>query len=170
VVCSISYAGLPSRGNVIRNNIFYNNDIDNGYQIDYELHNPPEEGGNKFQYNLFYKSGVNDVIYYEKESPYTFTVAEFNAMDGDYYNDSIRNNIQADPRFEEALNYHIQDTSQAVGAGTTPLSLTDYVGTTWTAPYNMGVYEAVESTSGVIRIRLKSGGVLLKSSNGTILY
>ena len=73
------------------------------------------------------------------------TVSQFNTKNGEN-NDSMNNNIEANPEFMDLVNgdYHLQSSSLAINSGTTPLATADFDGNS--IPYSgtlldIGLYE-----------------------------
>jgi len=93
----------------------------------------PFTSGNTFQNNIIYNSSNPAKILYHLDNSdpngwttLKITVAEFNNQNGQH-NDIISNNIEADPKFIDLINgdYHLQETSPAVNAGTTATATID---------------------------------------------
>jgi len=111
------------------------------YEYDQQL------GANTFRNNLFYKSGVTDIIYYghDASNDYPHTVSEFNAEDGNG-GDVILGNIYGDPLFESSLVLKLTNGSPAIDAGI-PLGLsTDYLGNLVLTPPDVGAYQYIGVT------------------------
>jgi len=114
------YDGSPNMDSVLFiNNILYNNGSSarsNNYQL--IIYEQVSMDGNTFKNNLFYKSGITDVIYYGNDATndYPHTVAEFNAENGND-GDIISANLQLDPLFISTTNFNLQSTSPAINVG-----------------------------------------------------
>lgn len=137
-----------NQDNLIRNNIIINNLL---YQIRYEF-SPGFIKSNTIQNNLLFKSGVSDLVFYEKvlnSANRPMTVDEFNAMNGSTslltpgeVADVITGNITGDPLFVDAVNgvYRLKTGSPAIGTGYAVGLATDYEGSAWGTPMNIGAF------------------------------
>jgi len=126
--------------NVVRNNIFVDNDeAGSGYDI--YLADRASVGANTYQNNL-----IDGSIYYGHDAgdSYTKTVAQFNAEDGTA-GDSIRGNVDGAPVFYAVGDYHLNVLSLGIEIGDDlPLWLaTDYEGRLWSNPPSVGVYDSI---------------------------
>jgi len=108
-------------GNEFINNILYNNDSTDDYQIYMSSHATIYT--NTFKNNLCYKSGVTDLIFYRGSA---MTITEFNAEDGTN-GDTIQENITGDPLFVGAADFSLQDNSPAIDAGIDVGLTLDYI-------------------------------------------
>jgi hypothetical protein len=137
--------------NTIANNIFYNNA---GYIGD-QYYNPVSYTNtqlyiedlstiydNTFKNNLFYKSGISDLIYYggSSSNDYFHTIAEFNAENGTK-GDIMINNIGGDPLFKGISDFSLSLGSPAIGAGIDMNLLIDYARKLWLTIPSIGAYE-----------------------------
>lgn len=140
------YGGdTKASGNIIKNNIFYNNG--DSYQL--VIYDSATVLGNTFTNNLFYKSGVSDLINYGHSATddYPHTVAEFNKENGTA-SDVISANITGDPLFISTSDFYLQPTSPAINAGISVGLTTDFSGNLvprGSAP-NIGAHEASATT------------------------
>lgn len=129
-----------SQYNLIRNNIFFNcgiNSLDGRDDYQLFLRDCSDNLDNTYQNNLFYKSGVTDLIYYGHDvaDDYPKTVAEFNAENGTA-DDVIEDNIGGDPLFTNgsgtytlASDFTLQAGSPAIDKGIGIIGNTfDYIG------------------------------------------
>jgi parallel beta-helix repeat protein len=83
--------------------------------------------GNTFQNNIFYSSGLFNIVLHRGT---IMSVSEFNSRDGQD-GDVISDNIQIDPKFMDILNrdFHLQPTSHAIDAGIDVGLTLDFEGT-----------------------------------------
>lgn len=140
-------------GNLIINNIFYNNGRASQIGIDnYQLYISGSATilGNIITNNLFYKSGVTDLIFYghsaTNDSPHT--VAEFNAENGTA-SDVISGNITGDPMFVSSNDFNLQPNSPAIDKGTSVGLTIDYAGNSIPrgGALDIGAYEFMSATT-----------------------
>ena len=137
--------------NVVRNNIFYNC----GILINGEIISVEEDDYASTYDNLFLNNLVYGLI---NSAPVNFrgsfyNIDEFNTLTGtDGY--VITDNISDNPLFvdESAEDYHLQNNSVCINAGSSPLATQDFEGNTIPYPNSLpdiGIYEyqGVNSTS-----------------------
>jgi hypothetical protein len=135
-------AGYFIEENEFINNIFFNNDSTDDYQLTIQ----PMTGAwekildNTYKNNLFYKAGIDDLISYRGTPE---TVAEFNAENGNAWNEVISLSITGDPLFVGAADFHIQAASAAKYVGIYVPVKKDFDGVIWHDPRSEGAYEFV---------------------------
>jgi len=168
--------------NKFRNNIFYNNkgeywaDQTTGYQY-YQLYiqdSPTAVLDNTYQNNIFYYSGVTDLIYYGRDATndYPHTVTEFNAENGNS-SDVITDNIDGNPLFESPSDFRLRVGSPGIDLGI-DVGLTEdkdgnvipFNGIPDIGAYEYGSYIIVPGETG---IGVSSTGTLLVDKNGRII-
>ncbi len=117
-------AACPVYNNIIKNNIFMNWETNTWSTPSYGISaEDAYVGFNTISNNLFYKSGVTDVIGWNG-TPYT--VAEFEAASGAGW--TAANNKNANPLFVSTSDFHLQSTSPAINTGTNVSLTSDYAG------------------------------------------
>lgn len=147
---------IDAVGNLIRNNIFYNNghsSVDGLADYQIVIADDVDVGANTFENNLFFP----DSVYYghDPANSYPKTTAQFNAANGTA-SDVITGNIAGDPLFGEGFT--LSELSPAIGAGLNlgvefqdalsadsvwPLNVVTEV---QTEPWDIGAYKFISSS------------------------
>ncbi len=103
---------------------------------------------NSYRNNNFYDtsatSGTELIFYYESGGDYELTVTQFNALDQTYAGDTIQNNVDGNPGFEDPDNadYRITTGAAADGGGTNIDNYDyDYFEQSVSSPPNIGPIE-----------------------------
>lgn len=153
-----------TRNNKFINNILYNNNAAQGYQL--QIRDYTGVGNQVYKNNLIYKSGTSDIVYYgiDAANDYPHTITEFNAehlVEGD----TILNNIGVDPIFTDALN---NDFTLVTGSPAIDAGIDVDISYNGSAP-DLGAYET-DPTIPPTTTRAFSkdaSGVFMKNSTGT---
>lgn len=153
-----AYTG-ENKNDTICNNIFYNCNSYNNYAI--AVFNESAVSYYVWKNNLIYNESTDDVISYRGTG---MTVTEWNAADTN--GDVIADNISSNPQFldEVALDYHLKNTSPAIGAGITTLTSTDKDNVTWDSPPAIGAYEYTSYATPVLPT-ISTGSVIFRVKN-----
>ncbi len=142
VMVFIGTPGGPVTGNLLKNNILYNNQVTScptRGPYDLYIHNNTNVYGNTFQNNIIYKSGSTNRVFYGAQG--AMSVSTFNNSDAN--GDAISGNIGTDPLFVDPANgnFHLQSGSPAINAGLNVGLTSDREGNAIVGLPDIGAYE-----------------------------